>query len=137
MKTLFVLSHRDFIGTFESVIQELAARGHEVRVGVATKKQPPTLPERLAEEAAIQAIACPSRRRDEWGPAARLLRSLRDFSFYLDRGTQQPRDRVRVLVRRACRGLGYPTFRCLPGPGQPPAPDQRPPRTHTAQPATR
>lgn len=63
---------------------ELAARGHEVRVGVATKKQPPTLPDRLAEEAVIQSMACPPRRRDEWGKAARLLRSFRDFSFYLD-----------------------------------------------------
>ena len=84
MKTLFVLSHGDFIGTFESVMLELAARGHEVRVGVATKKQPPPLPDRLAEEAVIQSMACPPRRRDEWGKAARLLRSFRDFSFYLD-----------------------------------------------------
>ncbi len=103
MKTLFVLSHSDFIGTFESVMQELAARGHEVRIGVATKKQPPTLPERLSEDSAIQAMACPPRRRDEWGLAARLLRSLRDFSFYLDprySAASQLRQRAQRLLAR-------------------------------------
>ncbi|MEO2195607.1 MAG: putative sugar O-methyltransferase [bacterium] len=108
MNILFVVSHRDLIDPFESVLLELTARGHRVRLGVAAKKVGPTLPPSLAAQASIESVGCPPDRRDDWAESARLLRAVRDYSLYLaprygaaDRLRQRMQ---RMLVRVASAG---------------------------------
>jgi hypothetical protein len=83
---------------FESVIRELARRGHTVRIGAGPNKLgPPTLPETLLGWRSISAVQCPTERSDGWRDLVNQIRGARDYIRYLD-----PRySKARFMTKRA------------------------------------
>jgi len=115
MRVLFVLYYPGYLRYYDSVIHELADRGHEVVVAFSKEGK---------QDEGLEALPHPSgrvskaprvpRRQDTWQPLAMLLRSLADYVRYL-----HPRyDEAEHLRRRHEKflpwGLGFlrwlPTF---------------------------
>lgn len=116
MKVLFAALHLAHFRNFESVIRELAARGHQVHL---TGDEPEALggqalAERLAaEHAAVTWDLLPSLEREPWFDAARRMRVALDYARVLD-----PRYPTKLRVRaeeRAARVVRWAAR--LPGVG--------------------
>ena len=84
MRILFHVTLTTMLRHFESVLLELADRGHAVRV--ASHRRPEVGPPKaLARHPRIDFVSCPGRRGDAWIEPIHELRTLRDYMRYLDR----------------------------------------------------
>jgi FkbM family methyltransferase len=82
MKILFVLKQMLFVRHFDTVVRLLADRGHEVRL--ACQNDELDLPPILSNHPQISAVACPSKRDDDWHVPAAIVRRSRDYLRYLE-----------------------------------------------------
>ena len=95
MRVLFVLKQIGYVRHFDTVIGEMADRGHVVRVACQDGRL--DLPEALAQHPTVSAVACPKRRSDEWGGVTSLVRRASDYVRYLE----PPFEGARKLRARA------------------------------------
>jgi hypothetical protein len=113
MRFLFVMPFPGFLRYFDSVVQELVDRGHEVDLAWEKKT---TQAEGLAALSAHRAIRSHSlpKRRDFWRLPARRIRILANFARYLDRRFTKSD----YLRRRAASRIVWPfnRVRTLPDP---------------------
>ena len=84
MRILFHVTLTTMLRHFESVLLELADRGHTVRIARHRSPEVPP-PAALAAHPRIAFITCPGRRGDEWSRHVHELRTVRDYMRYLDR----------------------------------------------------
>jgi hypothetical protein len=85
VRILFLVQSMSRVRHFESVIRELARRGHTVRIAAGPNKLgPPTLPETLLGWPSVSAVQCPTARSDGWCDLVTQLRGARDYIRYLD-----------------------------------------------------
>lgn len=110
MKVLFVLQYPGYLRYFDSALDALARRGHQVAVAF---DQPRKQPEGLAAldniDGAVEVLDQVPVRRDIWGPVARGVRGTIDYARYLHpRFEQSPylRARMRRALPWLTRGLG-------------------------------
>lgn len=83
MRILFHVTLTTMLRHFESVLLELADRGHVIRI--ASHRSPEIAPPAaLAAHPRIAFVASPGRRGDEWTTPIHELRALRDYIRYLD-----------------------------------------------------
>ena len=83
LRILFHVTLTTMLRHFESVLLELAERGHTVRI--ASHRSPEIAPPAaLVAHPRIAFITSPGRRGDEWTTPIHELRSLRDYIRYLD-----------------------------------------------------
>ena len=111
MKILFAALHHAYYRNFESVVRELAARGHAVHL---TADEPETLggrelAERLAAEyPSVTWGQLPSLEEEPWFDAARRMRESLDYVRVLDRRySDKLRLRTEERTARIVRGLTY------------------------------
>ena len=69
---------------FESVLLTLADRGHAIRIASSDRHPELLPPPALAAHDRISFTSCPGRRGDQWGEAIHSLRSVRDYTRYLE-----------------------------------------------------
>lgn len=118
MKILFVIRHTGYLRHYESVIEHLAQRGHDVHVGFNTLPHKAHLGKeqigKLCTQYANITTSEVSNRRDVWKVLLYYIRGMRDYLRYL-----HPRYRKATkLVQRACGHVGLLTtlfFRLIPG----------------------
>ena len=111
MKVLFVLQCPGYLRYFDSVLEALCQRGHQVAVAF---DQPNKQPEWLAAldtiEGSVEVLDPVPARQDIWKPVARGLRGTIDYARYLHpRYKDSPylRDRMRTILPWLTRGLGH------------------------------
>lgn len=84
MRILFILTLTSLIRHFESVVLELAERGHSIRIATPGRRTNGPLPEAIAAHPRISQVTCPEARGDEWTKAALNFRFLVDYARYFD-----------------------------------------------------
>jgi FkbM family methyltransferase len=102
MKFLVIAKQKKNVDTFEAVLAELLALGHEVTLAI--QQRDPERDGRLAERLRHERFAlvpCPDERTDAWRAAAPLLRTVRDWAQY----TRAPYRTASKLHRRAVERL--------------------------------
>ena len=82
MRILFVLKQLGYVRHFESVVRELSARGHIVRL--ATQDGETDLPPQLAGLPGVSAVKAPTKRGDQWQGRVSLIRRAGDYLRYLE-----------------------------------------------------
>ena len=83
MRILFHVTLTTMLRHFESVLLELADRGHVIRI--ASHRSPEIAPPAaLVAHPGIAFVTSPGRRGDEWTTPIHELRALRDYIRYLD-----------------------------------------------------
>jgi hypothetical protein len=118
MRILFVIRHTGYLRHYESVIELLAQRGHDVHVGFNVMPHKAHLGKeqigKLCQRYPNLTTSEVPNRRDVWKVLLYYLRGMRDYLRYL-----HPRYRKAIkLVQRARSHVGWPTalfFRLLPG----------------------
>ncbi len=110
MRVLFVLQYPGYLRYFDSVLEALSQRGHQVSVAF---DQPHKQPEGLAAlesiDGAVEVQRPVPRRPDIWHAVARGVRGTVDYARYLHpRFAQSPylRDRMRTILPPLTRFLG-------------------------------
>jgi len=108
MRVLFVMHYPGYLRYYDSVVHELAARGHEVTVAFSKEEK---------QEEGLEALPHPSgrvtktrrvpRRRDVWRPTALLLRALADYARYLHPRYADAEQLRRRHEKFLPRGLGF------------------------------
>jgi hypothetical protein len=101
MKILFHVNLRTMLRHFDSVILELARRGHEVRIASPAGRKDIEPPPALAANPRVTFVHAPNGRSDRWADRILQLRVLRDYLRYLERRF----DRAPKLRARAVRKL--------------------------------
>ena len=102
MKFLVIAKQKKNVDTFETVLGELLALGHEVTLAI--QQRDPERDSRLAERLRHERFAlvpCPDERTDAWRAAAPLVRTVRDWAQY----TKAPYRTASKLHRRAVERL--------------------------------
>jgi len=102
MKFLVIAKQKKNVDTFETVLGELLALGHEVTLAI--QQRDPERDGRLAERLRHERFAlvpCPDERADAWRAAAPLVRTVRDWAQY----TKTPYRTATKLHRRAVERL--------------------------------
>lgn len=85
MRLLFCLTHAGLFRNFESTLQLLAERGHEIHVSLDSDRYPSdALQGLLDEHSAVTAGLTPPVAADRWIDFARQARAARDYLRYLD-----------------------------------------------------
>ncbi|MBM64125.1 MAG: hypothetical protein CL484_14345 [Acidobacteria bacterium] len=111
MKVLFVLQCPGYLRYFDSVLEALCQRGHQVAVAF-------DLPNKQAEwlavldtiDGKVEVLDPVPARQDIWKPVARGVRATIDYARYLHprfKDSSYLRDRMRVVLPWLTRGLGY------------------------------
>jgi hypothetical protein len=114
MKLLFVARHVTYFRNYDSVLRELANRGHRIHLAVEQEDKAGGLRaiERLTREsAAITYGFVPERRSDTWSGVARRLRLGLDYLRYLDpfyNAAPLRRERARLRTPRLLTALATP-----------------------------
>ena len=102
MKILFHVNLRTMLRHFESVVLELAARGHTVRVASAAGRKDVPPPEVLASNERVSFVEVPDERSDAWATRIDELRMWRDYLRYLDKKFEHaPKLRARAIRKLA------------------------------------
>jgi hypothetical protein len=97
MTILFHVNLRTFLRHFESVVLELAARGHTMRIASAAGRTDVPPPASLLGHERISFVEVPDQRSDAWAGRIVELRMWRDYLRYLDKrfeGAQKLRART-------------------------------------------
>ena len=81
MRILFILKQMGYVRHFDTVVRDLAKRGHSVRL--ASQDGVAKLPPELEGHSQITATSAPSKRGDEWKNCASLVRRTGDYIRYL------------------------------------------------------
>ena len=86
MKVLFVFATPEYFRYYDTTVQTLAERGHEIVLAINRQRdaKPVRLDQLGWEHANVRAAGEIPRRGDSWEPIARALRGITDFSRYLD-----------------------------------------------------
>ena len=110
MRVLFVMASPEHLRFYDSTIQELTARGHDVLLGINQQKDAkPVRLEDLGAPGSVQDLGLVPRRGDAWYRLARTVRGAMDYVRYLHpRFAQAPvlRERlVRKGLPRPLRGI--------------------------------
>lgn len=84
MRILFILTLTSLIRHFESVVLELAERGHSIRIATPGRRTNWPLPHAIVSHPRISQVTCPEERGDEWAKAAPNFRLLVDYARYLE-----------------------------------------------------
>ncbi len=110
MKVLFILQYPGYFRYFDSVMEALAARGHQVAVAFdQPHKQPEGMVALEGMRASIEVLDRVPARPDVWAPVARGVRGTIDYVRYLHpRYVDSPylRDRMRKALPFLTRWLG-------------------------------
>src|SRR5436190_1469185 len=103
MKFLVIAKQKKNVDTFEGVLGELLALGHEVTLAIQQRdpERDARLAERLRHER-FSLVPCPDERTDAWRAAAPLVRTARDWAQY-----------TRPAYRKAARARGIPVWMLL------------------------
>jgi FkbM family methyltransferase len=107
MKFLVIAKQKKNVDTFEAVLGELLALGHEV--ALAIQQRDPERDSRLAERLRHERFAlvpCPDERTDAWRAAAPLVRTARDWAQYTRPAYRTASKLHRRAVERLFRELG-------------------------------
>lgn len=87
---------------FESVILELARRGHDVRIASSPNRHDVEPPAALADHERISFVDAPAGRMDQWAGRIAQMRGFRDYLRYLDNGfNRAPKLRGRAIRKFA------------------------------------
>lgn len=98
MRILFHVTLTTMLRHFESVLLELAERGHVIRI--ASHRSPEIAPPAaLVAHPRVAFVTSPGRRGDEWTTPIHELRALRDYIRYLD-GRFKPATKLRARALR-------------------------------------
>tara|TARA_B100001123_G_scaffold295929_1_gene330043 strand:- start:15821 stop:18037 length:2217 start_codon:yes stop_codon:yes gene_type:complete len=81
MRILFILKQMGYVRHFDTVVRDLAKRGHSVRL--ASQDGIAKLPPELEGHSQITATSAPSKRGDDWKNCASLVRRTGDYLRYL------------------------------------------------------
>jgi hypothetical protein len=114
MKLLFIARHVTYYRNYDSVLRELAERGH--RIHLAVEQDDKAGGRRAVEQLMVEcpAITCgfvPERRSDTWSGVARRLRLGLDYLRYLDPfydAAPLRRERARLRTPRLLTALAQP-----------------------------
>ena len=110
MKALFILQYPGYLRYFDSVMEELAIRGHTVAVAFdQPHKQPEGMVALEGIPASIEVLDRVPARPDVWAPVARGVRGTIDYARYLHpRYADSPylRDRMKKALPFLTRWLG-------------------------------
>jgi hypothetical protein len=102
MKVLFHVNLRTMLRHFESVVLELAARGHTVRIASAADRKDVPPPDVLASNERVSFVEVPDERSDAWAERIDELRMWRDYLRYLDKRFENaPKLRARAIRKLA------------------------------------
>lgn len=99
MKILFLLKTSTHIRHFESVVEMLADRGHEIRIAMPQGRSKVPLPEGLLAHKRVSQTMAPGRRGDEWKDAVHTLRAFTDYVRFLE-GPFLPAEKLRTRAFR-------------------------------------
>src|SRR5205085_3652003 len=87
---------------FDSVVLELARRGHEVRIASSPHRYDVEPPAALAGHGRISFVTAPAGRTDQWAGRIAQMRGFRDYLRYLDnRFNRAPKLRGRAIRKFA------------------------------------
>ncbi len=110
MRVLFVLQYPGYLRYFDSALEALSQRGHQVLVAF---DQPHKQPEGLAAlesiDGDVEVLDAVPRRPDIWNPVARGIRGTIDYARYLHPRFEHSsylRDRMRTVLPPLTRFLG-------------------------------
>lgn len=110
MKVLFVLQYPGYLRYFDSVLEALAQRGHEVSVAFdQPHKQPEGLSALESIDGNVSVLGPVPRRLDMWNAVARGVRGTIDYARYLHPRFEHAsylRDRMRTVLPPPTRMLG-------------------------------
>ena len=107
MKFLVIAKQKKNVDTFEGVLAQLLALGHQVTL--ALQQRDPERDERLTERlghAHFTLVSCPDERTDGWRAAAPLVRTVRDWAQYTRPEYRTASKLHRRAVERLFRELG-------------------------------
>jgi FkbM family methyltransferase len=107
MKFLVIAKQKKNVDTFERVLAELLALGHQVTL--ALQQRDPERDERLADRLRHEhfaLVSCPDERADGWRAAAPLVRTVRDWAQYTRPEYRTASKLHRRAVERLFRELG-------------------------------
>src|SRR6185295_272165 len=107
MKFLVIAKQKKNVDTFEGVLGELLALGHEVTLAI--QQRDPERDGRLAERLRHERFAlvpCPDERTDRWRAAAPLVRTVRDWAQYTRPAYRTASKLHRRAVERLFREIG-------------------------------
>lgn len=90
---------------WENVLRELAARGHDVRIGYELERDPPVIAERLRSEFSNLSFDMVPGRTDRWRRLAYGLRQTLDYLRYLEPEYEQAERLRRRAARHTIRWL--------------------------------
>lgn len=82
MKILFILKQSGYIRHFDTVVHELATRGHAVRL--VAQDGETFLPPLIAGDPGVSVIDGPKKRGDEWRASVTLIRRAADYLRYVE-----------------------------------------------------
>ena len=82
MKILFILKQTGYLRHFDTAVEFLASRGHQVRL--ASQDSSLELPSALRNVTGVSITACPKKRGDAWANDASLFRRAEDYLRYLE-----------------------------------------------------
>src|SRR5262245_18712396 len=107
MKFLVIAKQKKNVDTFEAVLGELLALGHEVTLAIQQRdpERDGRLAERLRHER-FALVACPDERTDAWRAAAPLVRTVRDWAQYTRPAYRTASKLQRRAVERLFREIG-------------------------------
>src|SRR6188768_4411656 len=87
---------------FDSVVLELARRGHQVRIASSPTRRDVEPPAALAGHECISFVTAPAGRTDQWAGRIAQMRGFRDYLRYLDNGfNRAPKLRGRAIRKFA------------------------------------
>jgi hypothetical protein len=102
MKILFHVNLRTFLRHFESVVLELASRGHTVTIASTAGRKDVPPPQALAGDERISFLEVPEHRSDAWADRIVQFRMWRDYLRYLEkRFDNAPKLRARAVRKLA------------------------------------
>jgi len=102
VKILFHVNLRTMLRHFESVVLELARRGHTVRIASAVDRKDVPPPASLLQDARISFVEVAENRTDAWAERIVELRMWRDYLRYLDKRFEHaPKLRARTVRKFA------------------------------------
>ena len=107
MKFLVIAKQKKNVDTFEAVLRELLALGHDVTLAI--QQRDPERDTRLAERLRhdrFALVSCPDERTDGWRAAAPLVRTVRDWAQYTRPAYRAASKLHRRAVERLFRELG-------------------------------
>jgi hypothetical protein len=87
---------------FDTVVLELARRGHDVRIASSPNRPDVEPPAALVDHDRISFVDAPGRRTDQWADRIEQMRGFRDYLRYLDNGfNKAPKLRGRAIRKFA------------------------------------